>query len=412
MTKQIFILGTTPQSNGDFIVNGVFWLTAPPNRVIPVPSAKSVVPHTSADELLNIRSGLIVETPFTTAVFPAGTSVLDVQTAVQQAFVTAQAELTDSNPIEGLIGSVFNGSAWLPPALDPSFIPWLKSLSPPLTIDGRQRVAIEKSDASKKNFFSHDFTDPTTWYSTSYRVVENATDSGDHQTYNLSHQVVVDLFHGKIWGEDFLRDANGYSYRVAVRVDGVSKNEVDPHTQAGDFIVNYMEGKIVFSSPQSADAVVQVEYHHMVDSTFVVKPDPGKLLYVTFAEAQFSRDIILTDTVAFQPYGLVDVFAPQLTSANIVPSGTLIPLGSPVLYKTLRDYQTEAVKAYPAYPAMGGTGWRGMAADVIIMDWDYLSSTSLRSDMGMEIRIKLQHDVPFGGSYATCSFYCTSEALT
>jgi hypothetical protein len=280
----------------------------------------------------------------------------------------------------------------------------------PKTNDGRPRLAVEKGDASKKNFFSHDWTDPTTWYSTATRVVDEvATDSGDHLTYNLANANAIDTYHGKLFSEDYLKDANGNNYRVAAKVNGTAKTEQDPHAgTGGDFTVNYALGKIIFLSALAPSDEVKVTYHKKVDSTFIVKPDACKNLMINFAEIQFSADLIITDSVSFQPYGLADVFAPQYVPSPF-PSGTLIPLGSPVIYKTIRDFQTEAVKAYPAYPAMGGSGWRGMTQDVIIMDWDYVSSTQLRSDCGMEVRLKLVHDAPFGGTYATCSFYCTSE---
>ena len=279
----------------------------------------------------------------------------------------------------------------------------------PKAADGRARIAAEKSDASKANFFSHDWTDPTTWYTTAVRAVaELDSDDGAHTVYSLAHANVIDSFHGKIFSEDSLLDAAGHSYRVAVTVDGVAKVEVDPHTNTGDYAVNYATGKLTFGSAQDPAAEVLATYHYMVNSVFVVKPTAGRTLLINFAEVQFSADLEITDSVQFQPYGYVDYFAPQLMSG--VPSGTLIPLGAPIVYKTIRDYQTEAVKAYPMYPAIGGSGWRGMTQPVLVLDWDYVAATMLSSAAGMEIRVSLVHDVPYGGSFATCSFYCTSES--
>ena len=69
------------------------------------------------------------------------------------------------------------------------------------------------------------------------------------------------------------------------------------------------------------------------------------------------------------------------------------------------------VRAYPKYPSFGGAGWRGIADETIVLDWDYVAATLLRSDYGMEVRIKLQHDAHFTGTYATATFYCLSSAI-
>ena len=285
----------------------------------------------------------------------------------------------------------------------------------PTTADGRQRFAVEKTDQSKKTLYSHDWTKPTTWYTTSVRVVDEvATDSGDHLTYVLVHQIIIDSYHGFITNEDFIKDDAGNSYRVSVKVNDVAKVEQDPHYGSGGaYTVDYTLGKITFLAALQANDVVKVTYHYMVDSTFVVKPDAGKSLLIDFAEVQFSDDIVLTDSAVFQPYGYVDVFAPQYLKANGGPldPGTLIKLGNPSIYKTMNDYQNDAVKAYPVYPAMGGNGWRGMNRPVIVLDWDYVSSTLLRSDYGIEIHIKLHHDTPFGGTYGTATFYCLANGL-
>jgi len=283
------------------------------------------------------------------------------------------------------------------------------------TTDGRSRVATEKSDAAKITLFSHDWTDPTTWTTKAIRVVEEvATDDGAHTAYSLAHNNIIDTYHGKITQEDFLKDASANSFRATVKVNDVIKIEQDPHLgSGGDYTVNYAQGKVTFLSALATEDVVKVTYHYATGSEFVVCPAAGKALRLSLVEVQFADDIALTDTVVFQPYGYVDVFAPQLMASPYnIPSGTKIPLGSPVKYKTMTDYQNDAVRAFPAYPALGGAGWRGSPRSIIIFDWDYVSQTLLRSSYGMEVRIALEHDVPFGGWYATATFYCTVENET
>lgn len=283
----------------------------------------------------------------------------------------------------------------------------------PKTQDGRPRYAVEKGTTAKLNFFTHDWSDPTTWYTGSgYAQDEVATDSGDHTTYTLAHQNVIDTYHSKVYQEDYLTDANGHSYRVSVKVDGVAKTEQDPHVgSGGDFTVDYVNGQIVFASALDPSAEVQVTYHYANGSVFLIAPTAGKQLSIDMVEVQFSDDIVLTDTVVFQPYGFVEAFAPQYCTTNggPYPPGTKIPLGNPLKYKSFTDFQTEATKAYVQYPAMGGDNWRAAPHKITIMNWDYLSSTLLKSSMGMEIRVTLEHDAPFEGWYSTATFYCRLE---
>lgn len=283
----------------------------------------------------------------------------------------------------------------------------------PRTGDGRPLVALTKPDASKKTIISHDWTDPTTWYTSSVRVAEvQATDTGDHCTYSLPNQNLIDLCHGKVFGEDFVRDREGHTYRVLVTVNSVQKTERDAHLGAGgDFEVDYAAGRITFFASLQPSDVVQATYHYATDSLFVVRPEPGKALKIAAVEVQFATDVVLTDSVVFQPMGFVDAFAPQLVAIGAVPSGTKIPLGEPLVYKSFTDFQSEAVRAYPKFPAIGGNNWRATPTEVLVLNWDYVTETALRSDLGLEVHIKLQHDAPFEGWYATATFYCSSEDL-
>lgn len=283
------------------------------------------------------------------------------------------------------------------------------------TKDGRTEIALGKSDSVKQNFFTHDWSDPTTWYTKSIRVVdETATDSGDHLTYNLAHTNVIDTYHSLIYQEDYLKDISGNSYRVAVKVNGAVKTEQDPHFgTGGDFIVNYVEGKVVFLSTLTAEDVVTVTYYYATTSEFVVAPSTGTQLWVDMVECQFSDDLVLTDTVVFQPYGFVEIFAPQYCTTHGGPyePGTRIPLGNPLKYKSFTDFQAEAVKSYNQYPAIGGDNWRAATHAITIMNWDYLSSTVLRADQGFQLVVKLEHDTPLNGWYATATFYCRVEKI-
>jgi hypothetical protein len=259
--------------------------------------------------------------------------------------------------------------------------------------------------------FTHAWTDPTTWYTDAALVLaEVATDTGDQQTYQLAHENIIDTYHGKISQEHFLKNSTASGFRVVVRVNGVAKAEQDPHlATGGDYIIDYGLGKILFLSALSPADVVEVDYHYAQSSRYILRPAAGKNLRLETAEVQFSADIEMRDSVYFQAMGLVDVFAPQLVQAGIVPSGTKIPLGDPFIYKTISDFQNDAMKSYTPYPALG-SNWR-KAPPLVVFSWDYAASTLLLGAAGMELHIFLEHGKAFGGSFATATFYCISEDI-
>lgn len=333
-------------------------------------------------------------------------------------FITCNIDASDTTSISNFVNS-HKATSIIVTCLDDAYllgtIANTNTLVAPYTSDGRIRTVSEKSNASTMTFYSHDWCDKTTWYEKSIKITENAINSGDNLTYTLAHSFVIDNYHGKLTNEDFLKDTDGYSYRVSIKVDGITKTEQDPHYgSGGNFIINYITGSITFLTALDPSSIVSVIYHYATTSQFTVKPLAGKQLRISNVEVQFSDDVISTDTIIFQPYGFVEVFAPQYCTVNggPYPVGTKIPLGNPVIYKSMQDLLNDSKKSYPTYPALGGDNWRGIARPSIIMDWEYEGEKILRSDYGMEIRVFLQHDCVFGGAFSTATFYSKSENIS
>ena len=282
----------------------------------------------------------------------------------------------------------------------------------PATKDAKPVVSTWPTEGTRKTFITPSWCDKTTWLQQAVRVVAEPATRFSATEYDVSHPFVIDTYHGKVSQEDFFKDASGNSYRVSVKIDDVVKTEQDPHlASGGDFTINYDTGRLTFLAPVDQAAVVTVTYHYATTSLYTVKPATGKILKIKSAEAQFSKDIGITDSIRFQPYGYVIVFAPQLAQSNggPYPDTTLIPLGDATVYKTMTDYVNEANGAYPEIPALGGSGWRGCPEGVVTFPWNYIAMTDLFASYGMEIRIFLEHEVPFTGTVATATFYCFSE---
>ena len=278
------------------------------------------------------------------------------------------------------------------------------------------RVAVEKSDSDFRTLYSPNWCDKTTWYEAGIRVAEElATDRGDDRVYSVEHSPIIDTYHGKITNEDFLLDDDGETYRVIVKVNGEIKEEQDPHYNTaspdvseqfkGNYIVDYRNGTVKFHEALDSNYEVLISYDYVTSSLFTIKPLDGEILKLSSIEVQISKDVSLKDTLKFQSYGYASFFAPQLG----LPEGTKIPLGQPFVFKTMGDYFNDTIKAYPSYPPLGGSNWRGMRDTMYIMDWDYLKSRVLKSSLGLEVRIFLEYDEEFEGTFGTATFYCGVE---
>lgn len=283
----------------------------------------------------------------------------------------------------------------------------------PETPDNIQYVSVVPNKGSKTTLFTYNWCDKTTWFKQATYKQGITASTGDNQTYTLADQFLIDTYHGKITQEDFLVPESGSNtYRVKVRVNGEEKTEQDPHYGGnhGDYVINYASGTIQFHSALSGSDEVVADYYAASGSCWVLKPDHGKVLEIVSVEVQFSQDVDLQDSIHFQAYGMVNHFAPQLMepppTGSSLPSGTLIPLGEPDIYKTMFDYYNDANGAYPVIPAIGGSSWRGAKKDVYSFPWKYQTVSRILSSKGMEVRINLEHDTPFGGDSATATFYC------
>jgi len=282
------------------------------------------------------------------------------------------------------------------------------------TDQGRFPTASARPVAPKLTFITPNWCDKTTWYGGSEEIVDEvATDTGDHTSYSVAHQNMIDVYHGKITFEEQLKDDEGSNYRVRVKVNDVEKTEQDPHYGAdGDYTVNYAAGAFTFLTPLQPGDVVKIRYHYAQRATFILKPETGKRLYISSVEVQFSEDIVMNDTFVFQAYGYVQVFAPQLMGPPWnLPLNTKIPLGDPLVYKTMNDLLNDSNGAYPGYPQFGGSNWRALKKQAYIFVWEYtVGTTCLEAKYGMEVHVDLQHDASCGGAFGVATMYCTSES--
>lgn len=275
--------------------------------------------------------------------------------------------------------------------------------------DYSQQVAMVGRVGEETNWATHKFTDSTTWYGTSERVTgETLTDSGDGLTFESDHAPWIDMIHGKVWDEESLCQDVGHGYSVVVTVDDVEKTARKPFaTSGGDYTVDYATGKVTFATSQSGKTV-KASYSYSVDSTWTLKPYDDHVLDVENAEIQFSQDLDMTGAIVMAYFGLADHFAP-----GMFPPGTIIELGR-TTYNKIHQLIDEALGSFPVIGAPSGGTTRGMTSPVYGFPFKYGTVRRLWSKWKMEVRIWVEDydgnkNVPFGGEYATATFYCVSR---
>jgi hypothetical protein len=288
-------------------------------------------------------------------------------------------------------------------------------LQPPRNSDQLPLISSEPRIGTEVIYATHNYCDPTTWFGDSVRVEdEAATDDGDGLSWSLANGMLIDLTHGKIFDEDayildqqIANQGSPHGYAVVVHVNGVLKTQRAAFAPSGgDYTVAYGDGKIVFAASQAGNTVL-VSYSYENGSTFYIVPDVDTDVDIEKAKAAWSANFVMNDSVQFQVWGYAAVFAPQLG----LPEGTKIPIQT-TTYKTLAQLTAEASGFVPsAIPAAGGTV-RGLAQPQHVVEFRYGTIRRLLSAYGIELRVKLEDDMPMGGDFTVATFYCVVRSAT
>jgi hypothetical protein len=257
----------------------------------------------------------------------------------------------------------------------------------PIHLADDSRIIPDVPDFNRPILYSHNFCDPTTWYTESERVTAETLEvigGTDSKQFQADYVNWIDLSHGKISDEDDISS----TYLPVIKVDSVTKTEATPFGSGtdGDFTIDYAAGKVIFHESQTG--TVTADYSYENGSRFSFSPDTGKNLQLLKAETQLSANMIMNDTLVY----------------------TISVFGSPVKvkkYKTVMDFINESNKAYPCIPPFGGN--RGYTQNVYILNWEYASRTDLYDSLSMSVDVELENNEACGGELAMVTFYFWSR---
>lgn len=289
--------------------------------------------------------------------------------------------------------------------------------------DGTPKFALGTRIGKEAIYATHNYTDPTTWYSESVRVNNLSLSSSDGYVWTSNISNWIDISHGKILNEERAvsnqnymepEDPHGYSVIIEASLDGTNWTQLDRHDDfnflVGDYTVNYADGYIETLQDYTSYQI-RASFSTAATSGWILRPLNGKALTIEEAEIQFSENVRYNSSIITEVYGNVDFFAPQFSSLNggPLPSGTSIRLEQ-TFYKSVYQLMDEAIGVYPTFPSIGGHGTgRCNKTPIHVLKFRYGTAKLLYPSLGMYMRISTQNNVVFDGDRCTATFYLLSK---
>lgn len=249
-------------------------------------------------------------------------------------------------------------------------------------ITKRLEVANYEPEGDFLTYVSHDWTDPTTWYNDAQEITnETLTQVVAGELYDGSKDYWIDLTHGRLFEEDNL------SYPVKVYDNGT------PLIEDSHYSIDYAQGRVSAIAPYVFNGPVTADYWYEAGSTYVLKPNTGKILKIKKAEIQFTEDLVMKK-IYWEVWG----YDPNNPPNKIMYQRRI--------YKTIKDII-----------AIGNLGQGKIEAfdiftsHIRVFPFDYNRSIDLQDSLGLEMRIHIPggNSNPMTGEWATITFYTAEE---
>lgn len=255
------------------------------------------------------------------------------------------------------------------------------------------KVAIYKAQGDSEIKVSHDFTDKTTWYQESVKVMNEVLVVESGKIYTSSKTYWIDGNHGKIYMEDDITsDGTPMVYGGVPKYLAIIKNNGSDLVMGQDYEIDYVTGKVTLDASYTPSGDVTATFYYATTSMFTVIPEMGKMLNLQKSELQFTDDLVMNTPVNFDIY----VYNPMDLPNKILYKRTK--------YKNIKDIINAANLGQGYIPAVDV-----MTRPVLVFPFDYATEKTLRSSQGAELRISLVNDVPFTGEWGTVTLYVMSE---
>lgn len=285
--------------------------------------------------------------------------------------------------------------------------------SPSVNIASEIKTTVWKphqSEYGRIYVFSCDFTKKETWYTGSSGNHESFAADGVQSVFQLAHgsgvgSAIIDLTHGKIADEGLITSPSGGSYSPVVKINGAVQTEREAfETTGGHYTIDYVKGELTFISTPPSGNTVTIDYWYSPNGSgpiIELGPPSGKMWVLNSAECQFSKDIVLKDTLLQNVVLDLPVFD---ASGNYLTTLYDYKAGADAVYATIGQFLDYTYGSLPVIPAFGGAD-RGLSKDTILLRWDYTSAIELQSSLNMRLKVWTKHNRGFEGERATVTVY-------
>lgn len=307
---------------------------------------------------------------------------------------------------------------------EPEFTTWSSSYSAITTEISSSDDALallyglNPENEQKVQFYTPNYAYKPSWYMNSVFHSASAmvtADSGSGVVWDLSSShTVVDVSHNNL-----IFEYKYSQYQPKVYVDGVLKTEKDADSPLGldEWEMDYSTGRVTFGSAVSGSTIT-VDYYEVASSEFTVVPDPGTRLKIIETEIQASLNLSIRGNFLFELRGEVGKH-PKLEPYRIAnggpyPDGTKLPLQSN-RYNSMLCALGESNLSYPRYLKTTNVNptSRDLPDDIQIFSWDYAKQKEINmyDAWGMDLKIRMENDIPQEGDIAIVTIYATSKKI-
>lgn len=271
---------------------------------------------------------------------------------------------------------------------------------PPMSTENTMRTYV----------FSVDWTRRETWYHDALKISGEALGVGDgvETVFNLANagngKVILNLTNGYLTSEEFTFAPGdpyptglGAGYTNVIALDGVPQTEIKSYQPGvGDYSIDHSTGAVTFNTPPANGVVIAANYWYVPDTalgSFIIKPPTGKKWIIDTVEAQFSKDIIMNDSIL------------QNQFVNDVP---ISPIN--LEYHRIGSFFDFTFGSFPEIPPIGGSP-RGYTQPTIILRWDFSTRICLSDTNKDSLKIWLKNGIEFGGERATLAWYAIEQTI-
>jgi len=250
------------------------------------------------------------------------------------------------------------------------------------------RMALSGNVGKDFTVYSHDFCDPTTWYTEAIEVIEETLSHLGSNVYDSDNENWIDLFRGRVSDEVKIRE----DYPITVTDDGVELDREDPFSEeGGDYSVDPENGRVTLK--QDATGAVKATYHRADGSNWIFVPPNGTIYNIIKGKASIKiSDWVMNTSFYYEV---------------LIDAGPTV-VGSSQYDTAYQLFDTAEGCVGQVDGPLGGDEGRGFTGDMSGMRLEYTTTRRLdrtaamvAAGYGTFLRIRLGNGDAFGGTRFT-----------